>query len=140
MLKTVDFSLYLNDGIVIKRNFQLGNLNGKAIESWNFKETMDSIQDTIFKHLKTKSMQSSWSEYNPYLEEYPTTPRNIYEQEDIFRIDISVDDKVAYTTYFSGAVFHPGAKKGIDLREHWPVIFSQLRDVFTSKTKDLRLI
>ena len=140
MLKTVDFSIYLNDGIVIKRNFQLGNLNGKAIESWNFKETMDSIQDTIFRHLKNKSIMSSWQEYNPYLEEYQFTPRNIYEDEDIFRIDVSVDGKIVYSTYFSGAVFHPNAKKGIDLREHWPTIFSQLRDSLTAKTKDLKLI
>ena len=51
-----EFTIFLNENIVVQRYFNVIGFNNKSINSMNFKETIDYNKYIIEKHLKDKSL------------------------------------------------------------------------------------
>jgi len=60
-----EFTVYVNDNIICKRNFRIYNYVENSMNTLEFKETVDDIVKMIDEDLKSKSRVYSWYYFNP---------------------------------------------------------------------------
>jgi len=60
-----EFTIYVNDNIICKRNFRIYNFIEGSMQSIEFKEKVDEIVRLIDNDLKSKSRVYTWFYYNP---------------------------------------------------------------------------
>ena len=60
-----EFTIYVNDNIICKRNFRIFNFIENSMNTLEFKETVDSIVKLIDDDLKSKSRVYTWCYFNP---------------------------------------------------------------------------
>ena len=64
-----EFTIFVNDNIICKRNFRIYNFIEHSMNTLEFKETIDSLVALIDKDLKSKSRVYSWYYFNPQFPE-----------------------------------------------------------------------
>jgi len=60
-----EFTIYVNDNIICKRNFRIYNYIENSMQSIEFKDKVDEIVRMIDNDLKSKSRVYTWFYYNP---------------------------------------------------------------------------
>lgn len=60
-----EFTVYVNDNIICKRNFRIYNFIENSMNTLEFKEKVDEIVDIINNDLKSKSRVYTWYYFNP---------------------------------------------------------------------------
>ena len=60
-----EFTVYVNDNIICKRNFRIYNFIENSMNTLEFKEKVDEIVNLIDEDLKSKSRVYSWYYFNP---------------------------------------------------------------------------
>ena len=60
-----EFTLYVNDNIICKRNFKIYNFIEGSMNTYDFKETLDEVVRLIDNDLKSKSRVYTWFYFNP---------------------------------------------------------------------------
>lgn len=60
-----EFTIYVNDNIICKRNFRIYNFIENSMNTLNFKLNVDEIVKMIDDDLKSKSRVYTWYYYNP---------------------------------------------------------------------------
>lgn len=61
-----EFAIFVNDNIVCKRNFKIFNFIENSMNTFEFKDTVDSIVRLIDNDLKSKSRVYTWYYFNEY--------------------------------------------------------------------------
>ena len=102
------------------------------------KETIDEAVEVIQKQFLLKSRSYLWRYYNPYQPqiinvEEGDTKKNIYENEDIFTLQIKVKGRVVAEKMFSGNVYPPKVRYDVDIRSIIPEIISTIQNGLTLK-------
>ena len=64
-----EFTVYVNDNIICKRNFRIYNFIEHSMNTLEFKEKVDEIVKLIDDDLKSKSRIYTWYYYNPEMPE-----------------------------------------------------------------------
>jgi len=64
-----EFTVYVNDNIICKRNFRIYNFIENSMNTFEFKEKLDEIVHLIDEDLKSKSRVYTWYYFNPELPE-----------------------------------------------------------------------
>lgn len=64
-----EFTVYVNDNIICKRNFRIYNFIENSMNTLEFKEKIDEIVGIIDDDLKSKSRVYTWYYYNPQFPE-----------------------------------------------------------------------
>jgi hypothetical protein len=60
-----EFTVYVNDNIICKRNFRIFNFIENSMNTLEFKEKLDEIVNLIDEDLKSKSRVYTWYYFNP---------------------------------------------------------------------------
>ena len=138
-----EFILYINNHIICQRYFHIRDFNDESLNSWEIKQLMDSIcginngeygtLGIIPNFLKKKSIDYSWSIYNPYSVQSEQNIRNPNEKIDDFQFEIRVDKKTVAKSMFPGNLFPPKVRYAVDIKEIIPAIMGEIRDILSQK-------
>lgn len=132
--KQFEFTLYLNDNIIVQRFFGIIGYNYKAVNSMNFKEAVDDNMYIIKKHLETKSMDF----VNDNTRIYSENPS--YEQnnaQDVMRIVIKNGDKIIASRQWDARIYPVKVRYTVDIREHIYNIITRIQKCLSEKTDRL---
>lgn len=127
-----EFLLLINKKPIVGRNFQIKGFNSDCLRSIELKEVLDEVVSTIQDQFKAKSRTYLWRYYNPYLqqntEEVEDSKKNIYENEDIFTLQIKVKGRVVAQKLFSGNDYPPKVRYDVDIRSIISEIISKIQN------------
>ena len=138
-----EFSLFINDHIICQRYFNIRDYNEDSINSLEIKELMDNIVGVnngdfgqlgiIPRHLKNKSIDYLWDNYNPYMVQTEDSNKSNTDKIDNFQFEIKVDKKSVAKGGFSGNLFPPKVRYAVDIKEIIPSIMSEIRYYLSQK-------
>lgn len=138
-----EFLLYINNHIICQRYFNIRDFNEDSCNSYEMKELLDNIAGMnngdygalgiIPKHLKNKSVNYLWENYNPYFLKLEDGPKNIFEKLDNFQFEIRVDKVMVGKYQFSGNYFQPKVRYAVDIKEIIPDIMAEIRYYLSQK-------
>ena len=112
-----EFTIYVNDNIICKRNFKIFNFIEGSMNTLEFKETVDKIVNIIDNDLKSKSRVYTWYYFNP---------NDIIEGDEFdsplidpwvctFKIVISDNKKDVITKIWDGYAYPKAIREKVDL-------------------------
>ena len=130
-----EFYLYINNNIVCQRYFQLKGYNEKVLKSVELKELIDDVASIVQRDLTNKTIDYLYSHYNPFEPQDPETIQriNIYENEDVFDVEIKIHDKIAAKKRFTGNVYPPKVRYSVNIKELIPEIISTIQEKLSQK-------
>jgi hypothetical protein len=138
-----EFVLYINNHIICQRYFSIKDFNEDSVKSLEMKELMDTIvginngnygnMGILTNHLKNKSVDYLWKNYNPYLPQKEEVYKNNFEKEDVFDFEIKIDKMTVAKSRFSGNYFPQQVRYQVDIKEIIPNIISEIKDFLSQK-------
>ncbi len=132
-----EFLLRINGKPIVGRNFQIKGYNPKSLRSVEMKDTIDEVVEIIQRQFLLKSRTYLWRYYNPYqpqiISEDDGSKKDIYENEDIFTLQIKVKGRVVAEKMFSGNVYPPKVRYDVDIRSIISEIISTIQNGLTMK-------
>ncbi len=132
-----EFLLRINGKPIVGRNFQIKGYNPKSLRSVEMKDTIDDVVNIIQSQFLLKSRGYLWRYYNPYqppiINEEENVKKDIYENEDIFTLQIKVKGRVVAEKMFSGNVYPPKVRYDVDIRSIISEIISTIQNGLTMK-------
>jgi hypothetical protein len=111
-----EFSIFVNENLVCKRNFRINNFSDCSFHSMDFKDTMDKIVKWLDDDLKSKSRVYLW--YNVDLdsnekEEDEMPLPNPWETT--FKIVVTDNEKEVFSKIWDGSYYPPYIKQNVDI-------------------------
>lgn len=132
-----EFLLLINNKPIVGRNFQIKGFKSESLRSLEIKHTVDDVVDIIKEQFLLKSMTYLWRYYNPYNiqtnEEVSEIKKDVYEDEDIFTLQIKVKGRVVAQKIFSGNDYPPKVRYDVDIRAIIPEIIARIQNGLTLK-------
>jgi len=130
-----EFYLYINDNIVCQRFFQLRGFNEKVLKSIEIKELIDRVAEIVQTDLENKTRDYLYQHYNPYEPQNPEEIQriNVYDNEDVFDVEIRVNEKIVARKRFTGNVYSPKVRYSVNIKELIPEIISTIQDTLSQK-------
>lgn len=130
-----EFYLYINENIVCQRFFQLKGYNEKVLKSMELKELIDKVAEIVQDDLENKTRDYLYQHYNPYEPQISEEIQrvNIFENEDVFDVEIRVSEKVIAKKRFTGNVYPPKVRYSVNIKELIPEIISTIQDTLSQK-------
>jgi hypothetical protein len=130
-----EFYLYINNNIVCQRFFQLKGYNDKVLKSIELKELIDDVVEIVQRDLMNKTRDYLYSHYNPFEPQDPETSQriNIYENEDVFDVEVRIYDKIVAKKRFTGNVYPPKVRYSVNIKELIPEIISTIQEKLSQK-------
>ena len=132
-----EFLLLINGKPIVRRNFQINGYNEKSLRSVEIKDVIDDATEVIKHQFKLKSDFYLWRYYNPYTvqttEDLDDLRHDVYENEDLFTLQIKVKGRVVAQKIFSGNDFPPKVRYDVDIRAIIPEIISIIQNGLSLK-------
>lgn len=112
-----EFTIYVNDNIICKRNFRIYNFIENSMNTLEFKEKVDEIVNMIDDDLKSKSRVYSWYYYNPSNpnENEEFTSPLIEPWACTFKLVITDNHKDVITKIWDGYAYPKSIREKVDL-------------------------
>lgn len=126
-VQNFDFTLFINNKIICKRDFYIRDYNNKCRKSYEIKEMISDLILTVENHLKLKSIDNLWDSYNPYISQIVSKNTERDNQNDIFKLNISGNSKIIITGYFEGNKYQPRVRYQIDIKSIIPILIKTIR-------------
>ena len=129
-----EFTLYLNDNIIVQRFFNIIGFNYKAINSLNFKYAVDDNMHLIQSVLKDKTLDFITEHRRNFLE----TPD--YEQnasKDVMKIVVKHDGKVIAYREWDATIYPVKVRYTVDIRQHIYDLITRVQKCLCTPTKEL---
>lgn len=127
-----EFLLLINKKPIVGRNFQIKGFNNESLRSIEIKEVIDEVVKLIQNQFESKSRTYLWRYYNPYLtqttEQVEEDRKDIYENEDLFTLQIKVKGRVVAQKMFSGNDYPPKVRYDVDIRSIISEIISKIQN------------
>lgn len=134
MEKLFEFTLKLNDHIVVQRLFAINGYNYKSVNSMDFKYTIDDCVEIITKNLKNKTLDFM----NDNTEKYRNDPSYDQNQNnDTFKFIVKYRNKQIAYREFSGNIYPSSIRYSVDIRENIYKIISSIQKCLSSRDIDL---
>ena len=132
-----EFLLSINNKPIVGRNFHIKGFNPDRLKSIELNDIIDDATSVIEEQFKLKSNVYLWRYYNPYLtqtmEEVEELKKDIYENEDLFTLQIKVKGRVVAQKIFSGNNYPPKVRYDVDVRSIIPEIISIVQNGLSLK-------
>lgn len=131
-----EFVLLINDKIICQRYFNVRDYNQDVVKSLELKELMDTITGNdgiIPNHLKKRTIEYLWDNYNPYYIQTEEESKNNFDKIDNFQFEIKVDKEVICKSYFPANPYSPKVRYSVDIKELIPSIITEIRDYLSLK-------
>lgn len=112
-----EFTLFVNDNIICKRNFRIFNFIEGSMNTLEFKERVDEIVKLIDDDLKSKSRVFTWYYFNPNepdaFEEFAGSP--LAPWACTFKLTISDNKRDVITKIWDGYAYPKPIREKVDL-------------------------
>lgn len=132
-----EFIFYINNHIVCQRFFNIPNFNEESIVSLEIKEMLDTIGGMkngkfgelglIPNHLKKKSMELLWDNYNPNTVQSDRSSKYSNKKGDYFQFEVLVDKKVVGKIEFANEFYTLSSENIIDIKDIIYLIISEIK-------------
>ena len=129
-----EFTLYLNDNIIVQRFFNIIGFNNKAINSLNFKEAIDDNMYLIQSVLKDRTLDFITEHQRHFLE------TKDYEQnasKDVMKIVVKHDGKVIAYREWDATIYPVKVRYTVDIRQHIYDLITRVQKCLCTPTRDL---
>ena len=110
-----EFTVYLNDNIIVQRFFNVIGFNGRALRSYTLKEVVDYNTEVIKLHLKNKTLDYMNENSRAYAEN-PSFDQN--NNNDKMRLVVKMGDKIISQRDWSAKHYPVKVRYTVDIREH----------------------
>jgi hypothetical protein len=134
--KPFEFTLKLNDHIVVQRLFAVFGYNEKAVNSMDFKYTVDHCVEIITDNLKNKTLDFM----NDNTEKYTNDPS--YDQnhnKDLFKFTVKAHGKQLAYREFNANIYPSSVRYSVDIRDNIYKIITGIQKCLSSKDNSLEL-
>jgi len=132
-----EFTVYLNENIIVQRFFSVIGYNRKAINSMNFKYSVDYCMKTIQNHLKNKSLDYM-IENSRYFYENPMFDQN--NINDVIKLVIKVDNREIAYREWDARVYPSKIRYTIDVRQHIYDMITSIQKCLSEKNENLETV
>jgi hypothetical protein len=134
--KNFEFTLRLNEHIIVQRLFNVFGFNQRAVNSMDFKYTVDDNVHLITSALKNKTLDFMSDNTEKY-DENPSYDQNT--NKDTFIFTIKMNGKEIVHREFTGNIYPSSVRYSVDIREHIYKIITSTQRVLCSKNDQLDL-
>ncbi len=128
-----EFTLYVNNNIICKRNFKINDFIEHSMESLEFKNRVDDIVNMIDNDLKSKSRVYTWYFFNPMepdaFEEY--AGKLLEPWECTFKFEVSDRKNVVISKIWDGYAYPKFIRDKVDISNKVVKITSREGRVYT---------
>lgn len=132
--KNFEFTLKLNDHIVVQRLFNVFGFNERAINSIDFKYAIDDNVTIITDTLKNKTMDFMTENQSKY-DSDPSYDQN--HNNDIFKFIVKGNGKQIAYREFNGNIYPSTIRYSVNIREHIYKIITAIQRTLSSKDNSL---
>jgi hypothetical protein len=129
-----EFTMYLNNNIIVQRNFSILGYNDKAHKSFTFKEVVDNNMDLIHEHLKGESIDYMNANY-AHFESNPGYDQN--EFSDKLRFSIKNGNKELAYREWDATIYPASVRYRINIRPHIYEIINKIQKCLSEKDNNL---
>lgn len=129
-----EFTLYLNDNIIVQRFFNIIGFNQRAINSMNFKEAVDDNMHLIQSVLKDKALDFITEHRRHFLETQD------YEQntsKDMMKIVVKHDGKVIAYREWDATIYPVKVRYTVDIRQHIYELITRIQKCLCTPNREL---
>lgn len=129
-----EFTLYLNDNIIVQRFFNIIGFNNRAVNSINFKEAIDDNMQLIQGVLKDRTLDFITEHQRQFLE------TKDYEQnssKDVMKIVVKHDGKVIAYREWDATIYPVKVRYTVDIRQHIYELITRVQKCLCTPTKEL---
>ena len=130
-----EFKLLLNNNIIIQRLFSVNNFNKNAINSLDFKESVDYIQDIINNHLKEKTLVYMFDNFYEFL--YDPNFDSNKNSVDKFIMEIRKDNQLLSYREWPASIYPSAIRHSVDIRCYIFHIIKDLQKTLSEPNKRL---
>lgn len=134
--KNFEFTLKLNEHIIVQRLFNVFGFNQKAVNSLDFKYAIDENVRMIENALKAKTLVFMSDNMSNY-EENPSFDQKVNGDTFTFLVKMN-GNKIAHRE-FNGDLYPMSVRYTVDIREHIYKIITSIQKVLCSKNDQLEL-
>lgn len=129
-----EFTIYLNDNIIVQRYFNVIGFNHKAINSMNFKETIDYNQGIIEHHLKVKTLDYM-NDHARMFYENPSFDQN--SSKDKMKMIVKHNDRVISYREWDATIYPVKVRYSVDIREYIYEMITKIQKCLSEKNDRL---
>jgi len=129
-----EFTLYLNDNIIVQRYFNVIGFNIKAVHSLNFKDAVDIDMKIIQRHLVDKTLDYMTENSRLYYDD-PTYDQS--DQQDVMKMVIKLDNKNIAFRQWDATVYPVKVRYTVDVRERIYDIITRIQKCLSERTERL---
>ena len=129
-----EFTLYLNDNIIVQRFFNIIGFNNKAINSMNFKYAVDENVELIQSVLKDRALDFM-TEHQRYFLETPGYEQNT--SKDMMRIVVKHDGNVIAYREWDATIYPVKVRYTVDVRQHIYELITRIQKCLCTPTREL---
>ena len=128
-----EFTVYVNDNIICKRNFRIYNFIENSMNTLEFKEKMDEVVRLIDDDLKSKSRIYTWYYFNPNDPEFfdELVPGPLDAWQCTFKIVITDNKKEVFSKIWDGYAYPKYIRDRVDLSNKYVKITTREGQTYT---------
>jgi len=132
--KQFEFTLYLNDNIIVQRYFNVIGYNNTALRSLGFKEALDINTEIIKLHLKNKTLDYMTENSRQYYEN-PSYDQN--KNNDKIRMVVKMNERVIGYREWDATIYPVKIRYTVDIRQYIYDIITRIQKCLSEKTDKL---
>jgi hypothetical protein len=129
-----EFTIYLNNNIVVQRYFNVIGFNNRAINSMNFKEALDDNCEIIQSHLLNKTLDFMNENRRSFYED-PSFEKN--DAQDKLKIVVKMDGNLIGSREWDATIYPAKIRYTIDIREHIYDMITRIQKCLSEKNNRL---
>jgi hypothetical protein len=129
----IEFTLSLNDNIVVQRFFNVKGYNPKSKDSLELYEYVKYLKDDLEYFLKMRTVTYMLDNMYQIIEDPKVMDTSFTDGPENFNIIIKVDDRTICHRSFDGKKFPPKIRYTVDIRPQIKSILKELTDIFSTK-------
>lgn len=134
--KPFEFTLKLNDHIVVQRLFAVFGFNEKAVKSLDFKYAVDDCVAIITENLKNKTLDFMSENTEKYKND-PSYDQN--HNNDVFKFVVKAHGKEIAYREFNANIYPSSIRYSVDIRDNIYKIITGIQKCLSTKSNVLEL-
>ena len=135
--KRFEFTVYLNDNIIVQRFFNVIGFNQKAINSMNFKYVIDYNMELIMQHMKNKTYVFMDDNRELFFDD-PNFEKNDFN--DVMKLVVRLDGKnIAYREW-DATIYPVKVRYSVDIREYIFEMITSIQKCLSEKMSNLETV
>lgn len=126
-----EFSLFVNNNLICKRNFRINNYIEDSMSTIDFKESMDNIVNVIDNDLKSKSRVYTWYNFDENYTDDEFSAPLIEPWECTFKFVVTDNKKEMYTKIWDGRWYPKAIREKVDIANKTVKVLTKNGDLLT---------